>query len=286
MRVFVTHNPEDRSAYFGRALPELEAIADVVVNPTDRDLTDDELVDAATGCQVIVAHRSTPGSAPLFERLPELVAFLRCAVDISTIDVDAASTAGVLVARADRTYVASTAELALGLLLDVARNISDSTIEYRARRLPPQRRGLQLRGLTAGLIGFGSIGSYLADLLVALGMEVVTYDPFVAEIPEPIDRVGLHDLLTVSDVVFPLAPGGPTTTNLIGRTELAAMKAGAILINVSRGELLDEEAVLEALECGAPGSPRAGCRTLPTINGHLPDWPPIPAWSPPLTSAA
>ncbi len=84
MRTFLTHNPEDLQAYYGRALPELRAIADVVFNPLDRDLTTPELVAAAKDCDVIIAHRSTPGDAALFAALPGLLAFLRCAVDIST----------------------------------------------------------------------------------------------------------------------------------------------------------------------------------------------------------
>ena len=77
MRVFVTHNPEDLDAYYGRALPDLEAISDVVLNPLDRDLTTTELIDHAANCEVIVAHRATPGEVVAFEQLPELVAFLR-----------------------------------------------------------------------------------------------------------------------------------------------------------------------------------------------------------------
>ena len=78
---------------------------------------------------MIVSHRSTPGDRTLFERSPSLVAFLRCAVDISDIDVDAASEAGVLVAHADKSFVPSTAELALALMLDVARNISEAVVD-------------------------------------------------------------------------------------------------------------------------------------------------------------
>lgn len=149
MKVFVTHNPEDLQAYYGRALPELNAIAEVVVNPIDRDLTTPELIEGAAGCQVIVAHRSTPGEAALFERSPELLAFLRCAVDISTIDLEAASSNGVLVCQADKSFVASTAELALGLLMDISRNISESVVDYRMGNAAPQRPGRQLRGQTA-----------------------------------------------------------------------------------------------------------------------------------------
>ena len=134
MRVFLTHNPEDLDAYYGRALPELQAIATVIRNPTEFDLSTPELIDTAEGCDVIVAHRSTPGEASLFAGLPHLIAMLRCAVDISTIDVDAASASGVVVAHAEKSYLASTAELALGLFIDVSRHIASSTEDYRHRR--------------------------------------------------------------------------------------------------------------------------------------------------------
>ena len=252
MRVFLTHNPEDRDAYYGRALVELEKVADVVMNPIDRDLTTPELIGAASGCHVIVAHRSTPGEADVFSQLPDLVAFLRCAVDISTVDVDAATANGVLIGHADKSFVASTAELALGLYLDVARNIARSTVDYQRGDEPPQRSGSQVRGKTAGIIGFGAIGSYLASLLVSLGLDVLVHDPFV-DVPEPYEQLALDPLLEQSDVVFPLAPATPATEDFISTHELSVMAPGTILVNVSRGELLDEDAVLRALESGHLG---------------------------------
>ncbi|MEO1065030.1 MAG: NAD(P)-dependent oxidoreductase [Actinomycetota bacterium] len=252
MRVFVTHNPEDLDAYYGRALPELEEIAEVVRNPSPRDLSTPELIEASAGCEVIVAHRSTPGGAELFAGHPEVLAFLRCAVDISTIDVEAASAHGVLVARADKSFVASTAELALGLLLDAARNIASSTVDYRRGGEPPQRPGRQLAGRTAGIIGYGAIGSHLANLLTALGMRVLVHDPFV-DVPPELRVASLHELLARSDAVFPLAQATPETENLIGAAELDAMRSDALLVNVSRGELLDEQAVELALDEGRIG---------------------------------
>ena len=179
-RVFVTHNPENLAAYYGRALPELQAIesVEVVLNPLDRDLTTPELIEHAAGCEVIVAHRATPGDAALFDASPELVAFLRTAVDISTIDVAAATDNGVLVAHADKSFVPSTAEIALALLLDLARSVSESTIDYRRGDEPPQRPGAQLRGKTAGIVGYGVIARYLADVLRAMGLTVLVTDPY------------------------------------------------------------------------------------------------------------
>lgn len=254
VKVFVTHNPEDLVAYYGRALPQLESVAEVVCNPLERDLTTPELIEAAAGCRVIVAHRSTPGDAALFESSPDLIAFLRCAVDISTVDVTAASANGIVVARAGKSFVASTAELALGLLLDTARHIATSASEYRSGTEPGQRAGHQLRGRTAGILGYGAIGSYLADVLAALGMQVLVHDPFVTTVSDSATQTDRATLFASADVIFPLAQATPETENMIGAPELAAMKEGATLINVSRGELLDEDAVLAALESGRLGA--------------------------------
>ncbi len=253
LRVFVTHNSEDLAAYYGRALPELHDVAEVVVNETDRNLTTDELIAAAADCDVIVSHRSTAGEAQLFEQSPRLLAFLRCAVDISDVDVEAASRAGVLVAQADKSFVASTAELALSLMLDLARHVSDSTVDYRSGQEPPQRPGSQLSGSTAGIIGYGAIGSYLAGILSSLGLQVLVHDPHTTVADSRLEQVSLDHLLAVSDYVLPLAPAMPDTVDLIGRAELAAMKPGSCLVNVSRGELVDEDAVADALDSGHLG---------------------------------
>jgi D-3-phosphoglycerate dehydrogenase len=253
LTVLLTHNSEDRSAYFGRALASLQAVARVVVNPYDRDLTTAELIDLALGCDVIVAHRSTAGEAELFDGVPGLLAFLRCAVDISTIDVQAASRAGVLVARADTSFVPSTAELALALMLDLARNVTESTIDYRAGSSPAQRSGVQLRGRTAGIIGYGAIGSYLAGMLRGIGMEVLVCDPVADATSAGFEQCELDQLLRRSHFVLPLAPAMPTTENLIDAAALAAMRPGTMLVNVSRGELLDEAAVAAALDSGHLG---------------------------------
>jgi D-3-phosphoglycerate dehydrogenase len=253
LTAFLTHNPEDLDAYYGRALPELSAIARVIFNPLDRDLDTVELISAAKDCDVIIAHRSTPGEAAVFAELPGLLAFLRCAVDISTIDVDAASAAGVLIGHADKSFVPSTAELALALMLDLARNVSESTVEYRNGVQPSQRSGLQLRGRTAGIIGYGAIGSYLAHLLRGIGMQVMVCDPAVDVEPDGFEQTGLDQLLARSDFVLPLAPSTTETENLIDARALSLMRPGTMLVNVSRGELLEEVAVAAALDSGQLG---------------------------------
>lgn len=269
--VFLTHDPEDLDAYYGRALPELRAVADVEVNPEDRDLTTSELIEAARGCDVIVAHRSTPGEAALFASLPDLVAFLRTAVDISTVDVPAASAAGVLVAHADKSFVASTAEIALALMLDVARSVSESTLDYRRGVEPPQRAGFQLRGKTAGIIGYGSIARYLAPALEALGVNVIVNDPAVEHDvrADGFEHASFEDLLGRSEFVLPLAASVPETQDLIDADAIRLMRSGTMIVNVSRGELMDEDAVAAALESGHLGG-------LAMDVGRAPDQRPSP----------
>lgn len=270
LTAFLTHNPEDLDAYYRQALPELRAVASVVCNRLGRDLTTSELIAAARDCDVIIAHRSTPGEAALFTELPKLLAFLRTAVDITTIDVAAASCAGVLVGHADKSFVPSTAELALALMLDLARNVSESTIDHRNGVQPPQRPGRQLRGRTAGIIGYGAIGSYLANLLRGTGMRVVVCDPAKDSTVDGFEQASFQELLAGSDFVLPLAPASAETENLIDADALSTMRPGTMLINVSRGELLDEAAVTAALDSGHLGG-------LAIDVGRAPDQRPSPA---------
>ena len=109
-----------------------------------------------------MADRLTAGPGEIFPALPNLRAFVRCAVDIRNIDVDAASAAGVLVTRAGPGFVQSVAELALGFMVDLSRGVSRATADYHAGRKPEIIMGRQLAGSRLGIIGYGSIGRYLA----------------------------------------------------------------------------------------------------------------------------
>ncbi len=115
---------------------------------------------------------SRPDPGEIFPALPNLRAFVRCAVDIRNIDVDAASAAGILVTRAGPGFVQSVAELALGFMVDLSRGVSRATADYHAARKPEIIMGRQLAGSRLGIIGYGSIGRYLAQIAKVLCMEV------------------------------------------------------------------------------------------------------------------
>jgi len=211
----------------------------------------------------------TEGPAAVFAQLPDLVAFVRCAVDIRNVDVGAASANGVLVTRASPGFVDSVAELTVGMMVDLARGISDATLAYRAGEQPAARMGRQLRGSTLGIIGYGHIGTRLAQLGQALGMRILVNDPYVRIVEHELRQTDLGTLLVESDFVVVLAVATEETESLIGAEELGWMKPTAYLINVARGNLIDERALETALRKGRI----AGCAM---DVGRAPDQMPSP----------
>jgi D-3-phosphoglycerate dehydrogenase / 2-oxoglutarate reductase len=139
------------------------------------------------------------------------------------------------------------AELALGFMVDLSRGVSRATSDYQAGRAPAVIMGRQLAGSRIGIIGFGSIGQYLAGVAKVLGMEVLVADPFVTIDDAAIAHVSLDDLLARSDYVVCLAIANEATENLIGQAALARMQRHAFFINLSRGNLVDEAALAAAL---------------------------------------
>lgn len=248
MKVLLTHTSQARAQYYGeRSLNGLQAIADVKLHQADTALDAFGLIAAAGDVDIIVADRLTAGPSAIFPRLPKLRAFVRCAVDIRNIDVDAASAAGVLVTQAGPGFVQSVAELALGFMVDLSRGVSRASADYHTGRKPAVVMGRQLAGSRLGIIGYGSIGRYLAEIAKVLGMEILVADPFATIDVSAIRHLPLDDLLSQADFVVCLAIANEKTENLIGQAALAQMQPHAFFINLSRGNLVDEAALTAAL---------------------------------------
>src|SRR6185369_6820601 len=249
-RILLTHSPDTLVNYYGpRALAGLQALGDVILNSNDRPLEGESLVQAAADCDLVVSYRQSPAPAALFERLPKLAAFLRCAIDIRNVDVAAASKAGVLVTQASAGFITSVSELVFGMMIDLSRGITSSATSYRAGKVPPAAMGRELKGSTLGVIGYGAIGREVVRLGEAFGMRILVCDPFSSGVK----TVSLENLIAESDYVVPLAVATPETENLIGEKQFQAMKQGAVFINASRGNLVDEAALLRALDSGRLG---------------------------------
>ena len=196
-RILLTHTPDMRRNYYGaRALAGLQALGEVVLHegsePLDTPALDCGGASAASSSSPTARRRAR---RRLFAALPDLVAVCRVAVDIRNIDVEAASAHGVLVTQASRSWVPAVSELAIGLMIDVARGISRADTAYKAGRAPQAGTGRQLAGATAGIIGYGPLGRRVAELALAFGMKVLVNDPYVTVEHDEIEQVELDELL-------------------------------------------------------------------------------------------
>ena len=271
MQVYLTHTADALENYYGpRALAALRQVTEVRLNETGRHLAGRELAEAAAGCQAIVSYRQSPGEAETFAHAPELVAFLRCAVDIRNVDVAAASAAGILVTQATPGFIPSVAELVLGQMVDLARGIGAAAASYHRGEVPTARMGTQLGGSTLGIIGYGAIARHLAPIGLALGMRVLVTDPHASVEDARIEQVEQDRLLAESDFVVCLAIANEQTENLLNAAAFARMKRGAFFLNPSRGNLVDEAALRAALD----DDHLAGCAM---DVGRAPDQMPTPA---------
>src|SRR5438046_8470652 len=162
-------------------------------------------------------------------------------------------------------FVASVAEMVLGFMVDLARGMTRSSMDYRAGRVPKAAMGKELRGSTLGIIGYGAIGREVSRIGKALGMRVLVNDPYVKDV----EQTSFDELLRQSDYVVPLASATGETENLMNSAAFAKMKTSAFFINVSRGNLVDEQALEAALDAGR----LAGCAM---DVGRAPDQMPTP----------
>lgn len=250
--ILLAHADDERRIYYGpRALAALRALAEVRLNESGSPLDGRAFAEAAAGCAVIVGDSKATAGAELFDDLPGLVAYVHGHVDTRRIDVAAASRNGVLVTRSIATFGPAVSELVIGFMIDLSRGITRSTMEWRSGGAPKIHLSNQLGGQTLGIIGYGHIGRHLAQMARAFGMRVAVHDPYAApDSADGVEPMDLDALLGESDFVAPLAVATPETRHLIGCRALSLMKPTACLINVSRGDLVDEDALEAALDAG------------------------------------
>ncbi|SQI36582.1 D-3-phosphoglycerate dehydrogenase [Leminorella richardii] len=220
-----------------------------VDNPKDPDavyrILSTEPVDA-------VISRTLDLTGEAIRACPTLKVITKHGVGVSNIDVDAATQRNIPVLVTPGTNSQSVAELALGLMLAAARRIALYDRDLRAGNWSRSGDGQQLSGRTLGLVGFGQIGQTLATFCMAIGMKVVAYDPMMKQ--SPVEGVTLIDelpeLLRQSQVLSLHCPLLPSTKNLIDEQALSLLPDGAILVNTARGPLIDESAMVAALQSG------------------------------------
>ena len=203
----------------------------------------------------IVVRSGTNVDARLMEEAPQLAVIGRAGVGVDNIDITTATERGIVVVNSPRGNTAAAAEHTLALLFSLARHIAEADAMVKAGSWNrASLTGREVRDKVLGVVGLGKVGFEVARLAAALGMRVCTFDPIVTtqRAAEAGARlVPMEELLRDSDVISLHVPLSETTQNLLGKRQFSLMKRGVQIINVARGDLIDEAALVAGLKSGA-----------------------------------
>lgn len=250
MRVLVTATSFGKVSDRGKRMLE-EAGCELLFNPYGRPYTETELIEAVRGIDGIIAGVD-PFSEAVLARADRLRVIARRGAGVDAVDLAAATARGIAVTNTPGANSTAVADLTLGVMLAISRNLLPSAVALREGRWF-RPLGRELGGRTLGLLGLGRIGRAVARRAAGFGMRVVAHDPNWPT--EEAARLGVErasqaEVLAQSDYVSLHLPLTPETEGLIGEAELRAMRPTAYLINTARGELVQEEALVRALREG------------------------------------
>ena len=219
-------------------------------------ITPEELLEVAPGYDVIVVRSRTKVGKDVIDRASRLKLIARPGTGLDNIDLRAANTRGIEVVNSPEALVEAVAEQVVGLMLALARKTTEADASTRAGGWEKERFvGVELKGRTIGIAGMGRIGRRVGEIAKVLGMTVLGYD--IVEIGKDVlssigcTMVDLDTLFSSSDFVTLHVPLSPETRHLVDARRLTLMKQSAFLINTSRGEVVDEHALAEALASGS-----------------------------------
>lgn len=256
----------------GGAMTRLRETHDVAFEPDSWSNT--ELVSKLAEARAVIVRNQTQITRELIEQSPRLEVIARAGAGLDNIDTTAAAEAGIVVTYAPAENSLSVAELVMGLLLSLARRIPDAWQDTRNGGWDRKTfTGLELSGRTLGIVGFGRIGRLVAERAIAFGMRLIAHDEFIP--PEAFAKAGAQSvsfekLLAESDAVSVHVPLLDSTQSLFGARQFAAMKPTAWFINAARGEIVDEAALVEALQSGEIAATALDVRdTEPPSRGLL-----------------
>jgi D-3-phosphoglycerate dehydrogenase len=228
-----------------------ELVGEVIYNPTGKPLRSPDVARLLHGIDGYIAGVDAIDRAAL-ERADRLKVISRYGVGVDSVDLQAAAERGIVVTNTPGANTVSVAELTVGLLLSLARQIPEGASALRQGNYP-RLAGVSLEGKTVGILGLGAIGKELARRLRGFDCRLVAHDPYPDRAfieASGIDLLPLDDLLRQSHFVSLHLPLTSETQGLVNRDFLAVMQRGAFLVNTARGEIVDEDALLEALQSG------------------------------------
>jgi D-3-phosphoglycerate dehydrogenase len=246
----------------------LGGLADLVPLQTKKP---EDFIAQAADCDALLNTYAGPITAEVMAKMPKCRIIARYGIGVDTIDLGAATAAGIIVTNNPTYCIEEVAEHTMALLLDSARKIAfyDRLVRAGTWAVPPGKPLYRLVGRTLGLVGFGNIARQVAARAAAFGMKILYADPFVMEgqFGEPGRKVELDQLYTESDFVSVHPPLTPQTRGMINDGAFSKMKPGAVLINCSRGPVVDTAALVRALDA----KKIAGCALDTTDPEPLPD---------------
>jgi D-3-phosphoglycerate dehydrogenase len=231
----------------------------------------EEFLDAAKDCDALLNTYAGPITADVMSKMPKCRIIARYGIGVDTIDLEAATRAGIIVTNNPTYCIEEVAEHTMALLLACARKIAfyDRLVRSGRWEVPPGKPIFRLFGRTLGLVGFGNIAREVAVRAAAFGMRVLYADPFVKEgqFSSPGKKTELDALLREADFVSLHPPLTPDTRKMMNDRTFSLMKPSAFLVNCSRGPVVDTEALVRALDA----KKIAGCALDTTDPEPLPD---------------
>ncbi len=254
MKILVTPTsmqPDKKS----KALDKLRSFADdLVFNPTGKPLEEDVLIDLLKDCDGYIAGLDYVTSK-VIDSCNKLKVISRYGAGYDRVDIAAAKNKGILVTNTPGVNAEAVGELAIGLILSVARKIPYLDSQTRSGGWV-RSTGYELKDKTIGILGLGAIGKVVARCAQGLGMHIIAYDPFINESychDNNISIATFDEVIAVSDVISLHLPLTSDTKHLINEKTISLMKDNIILVNTSRGGIIDEEAAYQALKAGKIG---------------------------------
>lgn len=221
------------------------------LNPSGRRLNESEILQLGADCEGIVAGVE-PYTSQVLTQLPRLKCISRCGVGTDNVDKTKAHELGIKILNTPDPVIQPVAELTIAMMLDLLRHLTWHSLKMRGQKWE-KKGGRNLQGCIVGLIGLGRIGRKVAELLRSFGAYVVGFDPHSEHAwaqKNGVELLSLQGLLKQSDIVSLHLSSDKNAPFVLSEKEIRSMKPGAMLINVARGEFVDEQALYNALADG------------------------------------
>lgn len=227
---------------------ELEKIGNCL-DISESDNKSSDLLKEISNAEIVVIRSGTTLTSDILEHAKELKIIARCGVGVDNIDLSYAKNNNILVTNSPAANLISVVELTVALIINASRKITLADKHVKSSDWNRSKfLGIELYGKTLGVIGFGKAGKLVSERMKAFGMSVVFYDPFISDWEGEEQSLELDELLKVSDVVSVHVVKTKETENLLSEEKLSLLKESAILVNTSRGGVIDEKYLVELLK--------------------------------------